>query len=537
MRDARETGYQAPLVVGYPRTGFTLLISVIAEISNCANSTRHGHQTLKTFCDTAGMQISEHINQVFQRRGISNDLLYNYNFRQMAGGPKWLKEGGDDTACFRKYIGVKGKGDFTLITSHPRQALDYYEILHSHVAPSRWAAHSAYVGHQRFASIRHPAGTLASACFSLNALASEYIQKFVPPEKDNDLIRQKLALYKLSDLNFFEALLGPFKDYLEEFSRCSDQYVTMRWEDLIQNPADTILKIADAMGVCLDRQQAIEIWRKIDHVNLTGAHKHNLRQGHGIVDGWKRWLTNTHLDMMRNHGLDDFSQEWGYGSIGTLDEAAYTPFQKQLASAIRNQEIIREYDDEDLFGFAFNKSNLDLNRFAFKRYDWRTHTQIERSSCTDDDLVMEVWDAAESACEKINRSLGQWFDSAEATHITDKQQLIERMALDIAPLYYDSAALSAWKDTMLQAMSHDDMEQRGARIPHAPDEPSHKPAEPVLLQSIGTTNIINYAGNYYAVPQCLGPIDFHQQDVIGMSGVLVSSSMENILISLKKSSI
>lgn len=525
------------LVVGYPRTGFTLLISVIAEISSCTNSERHGRHALKMFCDTAGMQISEHIEQVFQHRGISNDLLYNYNFKQMVGGPKWLMDGRDDVACFRKYIGVKGKGDFTLITSHPRQVLDYYEIAHSHVAPSRWTAHPAYMGYQRFASIRHPAGTLASACFSLNALASEYIQKFVPPEKDNDLLRQKLALYKLSDLNFFEALLGPFKAYLEEFSSCAGQYVTIKWEDLIQCPDATILKIADEMGICLDRQQAIEIWQKIDHINLTGAHKHNLRQGHGIVGGWKHWLTNTHLDMMRDYGLDAFSQEWGYGSIGALDEAAYTPFQKQLASAIRNQEIIREYDDEDLFGFAFNKSNLDLNRFAFKRYDWRTHTQIERSSCTDDDLVMEVWDAAEVACEKINRSLGQWFNSAEATHITDKQQLIERMALDITSLYYDPAALSAWKDAMFQAMSHDDMEQRDKRIFPLPDQPSYKPAEPVLLKSIGTMNIVNYSGNYYAVPQCLGPIDFHQQDVIGMSGVLVSSNMKDVLISLKKSSI
>jgi hypothetical protein len=414
-----------PLVVGYPRTGFTLLISVIAEISNCTNSIRHSRHALKTFCDTAGMQIAAHIEQVFQSRGISTDLLYNYNFRQMVGGPKWLKEGSDNTACFRKYIGVKGRGDFTLITSHPRQVLDYYEILHSHVEPHCWAIHPAYAKHQRFASIRHPAGTLTSACFSLNALASEYIQKFVPPEKDNDLLRQKLALYKLSDLNFFEALLTPFKAYLEEFSRCSDQYITMRWEDLIQNPADTILKLADAMGICLDYQHAIEIWRKIDHVNLTGAHKHNLRHGHGIVGGWKHWLTNTHLDMMRDYGLDVFSQQWGYGSIGSLDETIYTPFQKQLASAIRNREVIREYDDEELFGFAFNKSNLDLKRFAFKRYDWRVHTQIERSSCTDDDLVMEVWDAAEVACEKINQSLGYWISPAEADCGSDKQRLIE----------------------------------------------------------------------------------------------------------------
>ena len=101
-----------PLVVGYPRSGFTLLISVIAELSRYA---RHGyaapgHNVLKAFCDTAGMQVSARIEEVFRRRGLSTDLLYNYNFRQMAGGPKWLKEGNDQIACFRKYIGVRGEG-------------------------------------------------------------------------------------------------------------------------------------------------------------------------------------------------------------------------------------------------------------------------------------------------------------------------------------------------------------------------------------------------------------------------------------------
>ena len=522
MINQKETG--PAQVVGYPRTGFTLLINVIAEISNYANSLSLDNHALKIFCDTAGMQIAEQIDLVFQRRGISSDLLYNYNFKQMVGGPKWLKEGKEDTACFRKYIGVKGKGDFTLITSHPRKVLDYYEIMHSHVAPGRWATHPAYAGHKKFTSIRHPTGTVTSACFSLNALASEYIQKFVPPEKDNDLLRQKLALYKLSDLNFFEALLGPFKDYLEDFSRCANQYVPMCWEDLIQSPVDTILKLSDTMGVSLDRHQASDIWRKIDHVNLTGAHKHNLRLGHGVVGGWKCWLTNTHLDMMRDYGLEDFSQEWGYGKIDMLDEAAYTPFQKKLADAIANKKIIREYDDEDLFGFAFNKSNLDLNRFTFKRYGWRTHTQIERSSCTDEDLVMEVWDAAESACEKINRALGQWYKH-DAAHHKDRKRVLEGMAVELDPLFDDPMALS----TMLGAMGRDDLGQGTGVVDRSSDEP-------ILLKSTGTTNIIFYRGHYYALPQSLGPINFHIQNVSDMAGVLVTSNMNDLILSLKKSS-
>ena len=78
--------HTSPLVVGYPRTGFTLLISVIVEIFNHARIVKTGHKTIKAFCDSAGIQIAANIEKVFERHGITNDLIYNENFRQMVGG-------------------------------------------------------------------------------------------------------------------------------------------------------------------------------------------------------------------------------------------------------------------------------------------------------------------------------------------------------------------------------------------------------------------------------------------------------------------
>ena len=206
----------APLVVGYPRSGFTLLISVIAEIRNVCGIAAPD-QMMGLFCAGAGAQVAARIEAVFQRHGLASDLLYNGNFKELAGGPKWLKPNAPGTACFRKYIGVRGLGDFTLITTHPSAVMDCYDVIHSHVAPAGWAAAPAYAPLQKFTSLRDPAGTLASACFSLNALASEYIQKFVEKTRDDDGLRQRLALYKLSDRRFFGALIGPYKAYLEEF--------------------------------------------------------------------------------------------------------------------------------------------------------------------------------------------------------------------------------------------------------------------------------------------------------------------------------
>src|SRR5262249_48741365 len=159
---------------------------------------------------------------------------------------KWLRPDGE-TAAFRKYIGARGGGDFTLITAHPRAALEDFDLIHSHVDPEIWTTHSAFKTRPRFASMRHPAGAVTSACFSLNALGSESIQRFVPAEQDDDRLRQRLALYKLSDLNFFEALLGPFRAWLDGFLRVEARYSVMRWEDLILRPEATISALAETM--------------------------------------------------------------------------------------------------------------------------------------------------------------------------------------------------------------------------------------------------------------------------------------------------
>ena len=492
-----------PLVVGYPRSGFTLLINVLSELIDIPQDRRT--RSLKTLCDTAGFQISRRIETVFKRRDLLDGMIYNDNFRQIVGGPKWL--GGTDfrQARFRKYIGLRGRGDFTLLTAHPVEILDYYEITHSHVSPQSWLDHFPTRAGRRFASMRHPAGTLTSACFSLNALASEYIQRYIPPEDDNDILRQRLALYKLSDLKFFDALLPTFKAYYEEFAGCEDHFHIMRWEDLINHPVPTIQAIAAELGSPVDEGRAQAIWAKLDHVNLTGAHKHNLRKGHGISEGWKSWISNTHLDLLRDAGIEACGLHYGYPPFPTLDETTYTPFQQILADHLKRGEVFRDYGDETLFGFAFNKSNIDFKRFGFKMYPWREHTCIERSSCPDDDLVMEVSDVAEESCAIFNSALAQWIQ-ADATAALDTS-LVTPLASTLAALYTDPAELDGFAATLHQALSD---------APPAP--PS---ATPILMESRGTTNIVQFQGQFYGVPQALGPIDFSTADLtsIPFSGV------------------
>ena len=51
---------------------------------------------------------------------------------------------------------------------------------------------------------------------------------------------------------------------------------------------------------------------------------------------------------------------------------------------------------------------------------------------------------------------------------------------------------------------------------------------PILLEGIGTFNVVQYAGRYIGVPLALGPIDLRQHDPETLLGVLIADSLEEV---------
>lgn len=501
-----------PIVIGAPRAGFTLLINIIARLLPLTgHATDRRTHVLRAFVDLAGNHIAEAVIGEARTLGKGDDLVYNPNFRYVAGGPRWVPPEQPDVACFRKYIGIRGHGDFTLITRHPRELLECQDILHTHSHPAFWVTGPEAARRTAFASQRNPIGTIYSSCFSLNALTSEYLQHFVAPEHDNDGLREHLALYKLTDLRFFAGLLTPLKNYLEEFLGVRDRYRhVMRWEDLLTYPTRTIVEVGAAMGLAVDEDAATEIWQEMSWRNLTGWHKHNYRRGHGIVGGWRRYLTNEHLALMRDMGLDRLSRALGYGAIPDLEPSDYTPYQRRVAAMLACGEIYRDYPDHWLFEFAFNKSNLDSSAFSYKRYDWKINTQVERSSMDRENIVMPMWDAAEEATGRFNRALTELL----ALSFMDNEAPIDTLRHFIRSharvfSHPENAALavleSAWA---------------GER------------AEPRLLRTIRGCNIVQFGSIYYGLPQSLGPIDLLQTDPSNISGVVKADSYQAVLTAL-----
>ncbi len=481
---AGESPSFQPLVVGPPRSGFSLLIAVLSQIYGFTPGKRQPWRSrVQAYAADSGARISTAIGRVFEAHGLGPELVYNGTFRDVAGGPKWLDPDYPGRACFRKYIGVRGMGDFTLVTAHPRELLDIHEVVHSHSDPARWASDPGYQAYMKFASVRHPAGIVNSSCFSINALTSEYLERFRPADTHNDGLRRNLALYKLTDLDFFQGLIKPLKAYLDEYLACREHYCEMKWEDLIGAPAPTIARLAGVAGVTVTPALAGDMWEVLRNRNLTGAHGHNFRRGHGRVGEWRGSLVNEHLELLRAGGMEEISVALGYGPFADLTEREYTDFQRKVSDYVRRGTVFRETGDDVLFGFAFNKSNLDASRYEFFRsYAWREHTRVERSCFADEALLFEVWDAAEKAAAEFNAGLAALLCSAKSS--------VAGPACAMDP--------------------------------------------PRLLQRIGKWSVVVYGGRFFGIPLRMGRVDLEKIDPEAEPGLLKADSHAELMAEIDR---
>ena len=112
------------------------------------------------------------------------------------------------------------------------------------------------------------------------------------------------------------------------------------------------------------------------------------------------------MDLFREYGFDKYLKILGYPPIPDLNPRDYSPFQRLVSRYLNRGEVYRNTGDPNLFGFAFNKSNIDASKFNFKSFCKRKWTQVERSTFVRDDVVAALSDTAEDGCEKINEIFG-----------------------------------------------------------------------------------------------------------------------------------
>ncbi|EMS80861.1 sulfotransferase domain-containing protein [Desulfotignum phosphitoxidans] len=387
------------LVVGSPRSGFTLLISILNKlVYRKAFKRETFRRELRRIIEKGSQDVDKCVKEYVSSFFDIDKLVLAPDFVPLLGGPKWLSSKSNDMACVRKYLGIIGEGDFLAVYQIPKFAMDLQFVIHSHNDPNQWLADNYYNSYIKFSSMRNFLDVINSSVFSLNALTGDYIDNVLFEE--SDLIRESLGLYKLTDLNFIEGLITPLISYLRSFEKVKDRYIIMKWEDLITMPETTIFRIAEKAGLNIPISSAKNMWQKMKFKNQTVSHRHNFRKG--IIGDWKNYLVNEHLEILKGYGFDDYLSMFGYEKIQFIDRKNYTPFQKKVESSIKKGQIIQEISDPDLFMFAFNKSNFVSSKYDFVGYSKNGLVEIERSSIKNEMFFNGFIDAVEVPIKRVN---------------------------------------------------------------------------------------------------------------------------------------
>lgn len=498
------------LVVGPPRGGFTLLLSVLATLYRDRGMRKPRTQEIADpYIAIAGEFLDAAVRQWFHEQVGQERLFYNKEFSILVGGPKWISPGDSNSVCVRKYLGIKGQGDFTYLLYLPRWVLAFDEIIHSHSHPTRWANMTDYADFRKFASIRNPIDIIHSSVFSINALASEYIHREL--KLDEHQIRRELALNKLTNPEFISGLIVFLKQYLDEFLSVAERYdYLMRWEDLIKDPVGEIQRIAEATGTPADAGYAARVWKELDHRNLTRYHRHSFRRGQ--LNDWQLNITNTHLKLFEEAGFGAYLDRFGYAPISYFDESAYTPDQKLIEEHIRRGQPYVENLDEDLIAFAFNKTNfIPSPRFKFKHYPRQGAIEIEKSTLRDEALPTGFMARMAPASETVYSYLQDLRQAASEAASGNDAFLV-----DLRIRY--SKIFSEWlgdrAESMFAAVSQSDMSV----------------SSPRLVGSDAGYNIVCFGGRHYSVPQSLGPMDLAELDKSRLpSAILVTLTYEEAI--------
>lgn len=380
-------------VVGHPRTGFSLLISVITEVM----ALHHYDLNPKTYLPSAFKKFESRINsrlrEIFRKYECKDQSLWNPNFAVALGGPNWIDNEGN--LCVRKYLGIKGAGDVTIIIKLPFASTNNQTVPHSHGPLQPWIEQDTRL----FCSTRSPAATITSAVLSINALTSEYLQRYYPllSSVGENKIREDLALAKMTNKKFFNAMIGPMKRAFVELQSSKHHPHIMRWEDLILHPERTIMQIAQAMDCRVSKQEAEQIWQKLSYRNLTQSHKHNYRSTGAQVHNHHAYLGEWHIRRLIEEGFDDISSALGLEKPSEIEINEKNSFQLKLEKYIERDEEYVYTEDAELYWFSFQKSNIDFKQFPnFRTFAWRDFSQVERTNIKNDELLGDLSDVFET---------------------------------------------------------------------------------------------------------------------------------------------
>ena len=352
-------------IIGIPRSGFSLIISSLDYLIKWNWDQRKILQLINL---KLGKILTEALFSSFCDSYLKN-IIFNGEFIPLTGGPK---KNEPNHLVVRKYLGVKDMGDIIFDIKFHKNFNALMHLQHGHSFPKNFNNDRSVI-----MSRRNPCGILESSFHSLNAMTSEYIQKFRGDLDLNDIenLRNLIALYKFSRKDVCNALIDYQTQQSSEmikFIKSSKNHLIIDWEEIIDKQSNSLNTISEFLQknnyqIESDVSKTNKFYNQIN-TNILEFHQHNFRSGHALRDGWifgspnivSEKITNNILELTDNDLI--FLNKKKHKENLYLNKIFQTDNAKKGNDLINsNQELIFDID-KNIKEFSMNKSNLDPSK-------------------------------------------------------------------------------------------------------------------------------------------------------------------------------
>jgi hypothetical protein len=159
-----------------------------------------------------------------------------------------------------------------------------------------------------FCPIRNPLDIIVSNAFELENLLLWMYPGDINNKTFSD-VRLNHGTTLLKNLEWFDNIASLVKQYNLAHLRYKDETHWIKYEEIIDNPLENIIKIGNIAGVNIDKKIATRIWEKVGFKPLTKWKTHYFKPGQGK---WKNYLSHEHLRILINEDWQTILDNLGY---------------------------------------------------------------------------------------------------------------------------------------------------------------------------------------------------------------------------------
>jgi len=318
---------------GYPRSGNILVLHILKELQKLKGTYKPENLLL-----TLSHRILENISSQFQFKSYTvNSIFENKQFQlqldiNLAGQePLFLKVPVDHSWI---------KGSTSLIHTHslPEQIIDY-------------PYHNEFV---KFYILRDGRDAVNSLCFFKGIFDNP------GPTKES------VALRNYANTDIFAKRVLDWKNSILSFFRVEKYFTELRYEQIINDPVNSIQRIAKVLEIEVPDTFAANLWDNLKFRNLPYFWPINFRKGK--IGDWRNHFTKKHVKIFKEIAGDVLIQlgyekgyEWDINDQGS-DFQVKVVNRRRIKEHFGNQQSFMELESEKIkFDFLkFTLRNLRL---------------------------------------------------------------------------------------------------------------------------------------------------------------------------------